>query len=59
VQAGLFDSRALRRKWAEEERRDAIRCDSEAHANLLEADASVHLANDPELVMLLLLCSQG
>ena len=59
VQAGLFDSRALKQKWAGDERRDAIRRESEARANLLDADSSVRLAHDPELVMLLIQCSQG
>jgi superfamily II DNA or RNA helicase len=59
VQAGLFDSRALKEKWAGDRRRQAIRRESEARANLLEADSSVRLARDPELVMLLIQCSQG
>lgn len=57
VQAGLFDSRALKQKWHGQERRDAIHRDSEAYAGLLEADSSIFLAHDPELVMLLILCS--
>ena len=59
VQAGLFDSRALKQKWAGEEHRNATRTESEARANLLDADSSVHLAHDPELAMLLILCSQA
>ena len=59
VQAGLFDSRALKQKWAGDEHREAIRGESEARAHLLEADSSVYLAREPELVMLLILCSQG
>jgi hypothetical protein len=59
VQAGLFDSRALKQKWAGEEHRTAIRTESEARKNLLDADSSVHLAHDPELAMLLILCSQA
>ena len=59
VQAGLFDSRALRQKRAGDERREAIRRESEARAHLLEADSSVYLAHEPELAMLLILCSQG
>ena len=58
VQAGLFDSRALKQKWAGEKSREAMRRESEARANLLEADSSIHLAHDPELAMLLILCSQ-
>jgi superfamily II DNA or RNA helicase len=59
VQAGLFDARALKQKWTGEERRDALLHQSEARATLLEADATVRLANDPELVMLLIRCSQA
>jgi hypothetical protein len=59
VQAGLFDSRALKQKWAGEEHRNATRTESEARANLLDADSSVFLAHDPELAMLLILCSQA
>ena len=57
VQAGLFDIRALKRKWAEEEHRDAIRTESGARVNLIEADSSIHLAHEPELAMLLISCS--
>jgi hypothetical protein len=59
VQAGLFDARALKHKWTGEERRDAILHESEARATLLEADSRVRLASDPELVMLLIRCSQA
>jgi superfamily II DNA or RNA helicase len=59
VQAGLFDSRALKQKRAEDECRAAIQRDSDARTSLLEADSSVHLAHDPELVMVLLVCSRG
>ena len=59
VQAGLFDSRALKQKWTHEERRDAFLHQSEARTTLLEADSSVHLANDPELVMILIRCCQA
>ena len=59
VQAGLFDSRALKQKSAGEERRDAMRRDSNVRATLLDADSSVHLAHDPELALLLILCSQA
>jgi superfamily II DNA or RNA helicase len=57
VQAGLFDRRALKEKWAEESQHDLTRRESEARADLLEADSSALLAHDPELAMLLLLCS--
>jgi superfamily II DNA or RNA helicase len=59
VQAGLFDSRALRQKWAADERRDALRRESRARANLLEASSRVVLANEPELAMVVIQCSQA
>jgi superfamily II DNA or RNA helicase len=59
VQAGLFDSRALKEKWARDERREAVRRESEARAQLLDADSGVRVAHGPELVMLLIQCSQG
>ena len=59
VQASLFDTRALKQKWTAEERRDVLLHQSEGHAALLEAASSVRLANDPELVMLLIRCSQA
>jgi superfamily II DNA or RNA helicase len=59
VQAGLFDSRALKQKWHGQEWRDAISQESEAHANQLETDASVILAHDPQMVMLLILSRGG
>ena len=58
VQAGLFDTRSVKQKWASEQHREAIRGDSEARAHLLEGDASVRLAGDPDLVMLLIACSR-
>jgi len=59
VQAGLFDNRALKQMGAEEERRDLTRRESGARAALLEADASARLAQDPELALLLILCSRA
>ncbi|HUP38568.1 MAG TPA: helicase-related protein [Vicinamibacterales bacterium] len=59
VQAGLFDSRVVKQKWAEDEHRDLLRRESAEHANRLDANSRVHLATDPELVMLLIRCSQG
>lgn len=59
VQAGLFDSRALKEKSAQDERREAIRRESQARSHLLETESSVRVAHDPELVMLLIQCSQG
>ncbi len=57
VQAGLFDVRALKEKRTEEERRDVRRRESASRTNQLEADTMIHLAHDPELAMLLVLCS--
>jgi hypothetical protein len=57
VQAGLFDSRALKRKWHGQEQREALHQQSEAHAHLLDADARVVLAHEPQLAFLLILCS--
>lgn len=59
VQAGLFESRALKEKWADEERGHSIRRASETHAMLLDASSHVQLANEPELTMLLIQCSQA
>jgi superfamily II DNA or RNA helicase len=59
VQAGLFDTRALKQKWTRDERRNAILHQSADRATLLEADSNIRLANDPELVMLLIQCSQA
>ena len=59
VQPGLFDTRALKERRIEHDRRDAIRRDCTARAGLLEADAAIRLAHEPELSMLLLLCSRG
>ena len=59
VQGGLFESRALNEKWAAEERGQGIRRASRIHATLLEASSRVRLASEPELAMLLILCSQA
>jgi superfamily II DNA/RNA helicase len=59
VQAGLFDNRALKQKWTADEHRDVLRHESAERVNRLEADSHVHLANDPELVMLLIRCLQA
>ena len=59
VQAGLFDNKALKEMCAEEERRDLTRRESGARTDLLEAGASALLAHDPELAMLLILCSRA
>jgi hypothetical protein len=56
VQASLFDARALKQTWTEAERRDAVRRDSAERTTMLEADSTVCLASDPELVMLLIRC---
>ena len=57
VQAGLFDNRELKEMCAQEDRRDRIRRESDARADLLQADSRALLAHDPELAMLLILCS--
>ena len=59
VQAGLFDARALKDKWAADQRRLRLVDEHGARAELLEADSRVRLAEDPELVMLLLQCSRA
>lgn len=59
VQAGLFESRVLKEKWAADARGSGIRHASQTHAMLLEASSHVQLANEPELAMLLILCSQA
>jgi len=59
VQAGLFDRRALKDKRARERRRESIRLESQARADLLDADCTVRVAHDPELVMLLIQCLRG
>jgi superfamily II DNA or RNA helicase len=59
VQPGLFDTRALKQKWTGEERGDALLHQSDGRVRLLEADSSVRLANDPDLVMLLIRCCQA
>jgi superfamily II DNA or RNA helicase len=58
VQAGLFDDRALKRQGAADAHRGAIQSQSQAVASLLDADSSIRLAHEPELVMLLL-CWRG
>ena len=58
VQAGLFESRALKEKCAADQRENAIRHASDTHATLLEASSHVR-AKEPELAMLLVLCSQA
>jgi hypothetical protein len=57
VQAGLFDNRALKEKHAEEERSHAMRLESDTRSRALDTDATSACAADPELVMLLFLCS--
>jgi hypothetical protein len=59
VQAGLFDTRALKRKRVADERQGMLIEESDARMHLLEADGTVHLAHDPELVMLLIQCSRA
>jgi len=59
VQPGLFDTRALKEQRTLDERRDDLRQEGTARANLLRDDATIRVARDPELSMLLLLCSRG
>ena len=59
VQGGLFDGRAVKRKATDREQHDAIRRDSQVRGHLLAADASIHVARDPEIALLLFLCSSG
>jgi hypothetical protein len=59
VQAGLFDTRALKKNWDRQERREALHQESEAHANLLEDDARIVLAHEPQLAFLLIFLSRG
>ena len=59
VQAGLFESRELRQKWAADERVHMLRRDSQARAALLDASSQIVLANDPELTMVVIQCSQA
>jgi superfamily II DNA or RNA helicase len=59
VQAGLFDARALKQKRAEDDHHHAIGRESEARTQSLHAELSVRPAHQPELVMLLILCSPG
>ena len=58
VQAGLFDTRALKRKQVADERQVLLTEESNARMHLLEADSTIRLAHDPELVMLLVQCSR-
>jgi superfamily II DNA or RNA helicase len=58
VQPGLFDTRALKLQQAADERQGLLAGDSDARIHLLEADSTVRLAHDPELVMLLIQCSR-
>jgi superfamily II DNA/RNA helicase len=58
VQAGLFDTRALKQKRIADERQGVLMEESNARMHLLEADSAVHLAHDPELAMLLIQCSR-
>jgi len=59
VQAGLFDTKALKRKQVADERHRLLTEESNARMHLLEAESTVRLAHDPELVMLLIQCSRA
>ena len=54
VQAGLFDSRAVRRHVETRQRLEAIRASTVSRANALEAESHVFLPQDPEVVLLLI-----
>ncbi len=56
VQAGLFDTRALKQKLDGLKHRDAIRSESDRRATLVEADSGVVLAQDPAIALLLFTC---
>jgi superfamily II DNA or RNA helicase len=53
VQAGLFDTRAVRQQLECRTRDAAIEQESVAHTNLLEAGSEVCLASDPQIALLL------
>jgi hypothetical protein len=59
VQPGLFDARALKEKHMLDERRDDVLQEGTARANVLERSGAIRVARDPELSMLLLVCSRG
>jgi superfamily II DNA or RNA helicase len=57
VQAGLFDSSALKQRLASDGRYSDVQRDSSVRTDLLEGGSTVRLAHSPELAMLLILCS--
>lgn len=59
IQPGLFDGRALKEQRTLDAQIDVLRQQGAVRANLLEDDAAIRVAGDPELSMLLLLCSRG
>lgn len=59
VQPGLFDSKAVKDKLTMDERRDGLRQEGTARTTLLEGNATIRVAREPELSMILLLCSRG
>jgi hypothetical protein len=54
VQAGLFESRAVKRHREHRRRVDAIREQIDGRTNVLEAEARVFLPHDPELALFLI-----
>ena len=54
VQAGLFDTRAVKQQLDCRKRDAAVQKESEAHTSLLEAGSQVRLASDPEIALLLI-----
>ncbi len=56
VQAGLFDSRALKQQSALRYQSDAVQRDSDAFRDRLAGDSRVLAPDDPEIVLLLFTC---
>ncbi|HKY21280.1 MAG TPA: helicase-related protein [Vicinamibacterales bacterium] len=56
VQAGLFDNRALASKHDLEQQRRSIVAQSDSRSSLLEAGASVFLAQEPCITLMLVAC---
>jgi len=56
VQAGLFDSRALKQQAHRQRRGDSVRRDTDARRTRLESDARVSLPHDPDIALLLFTC---
>lgn len=59
LQPGLFDTRALKEQSAADALRAALHRESAARMTILELDAFVRLAHEPEPALLLIRCSLG